>query len=319
MKKILALLLAVIMMMGMVSVSVAETEDEMYIGILAPVATHGWVAAVAYHAQETAEASGVKYTVLTAENAEEMSSGIEQFITLGVDAIVVWPQFTGVAAAAEKALDAGIIIYNFDMMIEVSEEYAENENLYFLSGDNYGIGVGGANYVVGKIGTEGTILLLDNPGSGPVAEARVAGFKDTIAEIAPDMTVETIATTYVAADAHADVADALTAYDHIDAILSLDDESSMGALQAIKEAGRTDIKAITGGGGCQEYFNMMTDPAYEGISIASALYAPTMISICVENTIAILEGEEIEHNITIESAIVDAENVAEYLNEESLY
>ena len=113
--------------------------------------------------------------------------------------------------------------------------------------------------------------------------------------------------------------DALTAYDHIDAILSLDDESSMGALQAIKEAGRTDIKAITGGGGCQKYFNMMNDPDYEGISIASALYAPTMISICVENTIAVLNGEDIENNITIESAIVDAENVAEYLNENSLY
>ncbi len=319
MKKILALMMAIMMMVGMCCVAQAETEDELYIGILAPVATHGWVAAVAAHAQETAEASGVKYTVLTAENAEEMSAGIEQFITLGVDAIVVWPQFVGVATAAEKALDAGIIIYNFDMLIEVSEEYATHENLYILYGDNYGIGVGGANHIVNTIGTEGTVLVLDNPGSGSVAATRLAGFTETIAEIAPDVELVTIATTYVAADAQVDVADALTANEQIDAILSLDDESSMGAIQAIMEAGRTDIKAITGGGGCQKYFNMMNDETYAGISIASATYAPTMISLCVENTVKLLNGEELEHEITIPTTIVTAENVEEFLNPDSLY
>lgn len=320
MKKFLALLLAAIMMMGLVTVASADTaEDEIYIGILAPVATHGWVAAVAYHAQEAAEESGVKYTVITAENADEMSNAIEQFITLGVDAIVVWPQFTGVATAAEKALDAGIIIYNFDMVIDVSEEYVDHENFYVLTGDNYGIGVSGAQYIVDKIGTEGTVLVLDNPGSGPVAAARIAGFNDTIATLAPDLNLEVIATTYSSAEALVDVTDALTTYDHIDAILSLDDESSMGALQAIKETQRTDIKAITGGGGCQDYFKMMTSEEYEGISIASALYAPTMITLCVENTVKILQGEEVEHTITIPSQIVDAENVADYLDENSLY
>jgi len=318
MKKILALLLAVMMMMGMVSVASAET-DETYIGILAPVASHGWVAGVAYYAQQTADETGVKYTLLTAENAEEMSSGIEQFITLGVDAIVVWPQFPGVATAAEKALDAGIVIYNFDMTIEVSEEYADHENLYVLTGDNYGMGVEGAKYIVDKIGTEGTVLVLDNPGSGPVAEARIQGFNDTIAEIAPDLTIETIATTYVAADAQADVADALTAYDHIDAIFSLDDESSIGALQAIAEAGRTDIKAITGGGGCQKYFGMMTDETYAGISICSATYSPTMISTCIENTLKVLAGEEVENLIVDPTTIVDAANVEEFLDENSPY
>lgn len=319
MKKILALLLAVMMMVGMVSVSCAETEDEPYIGIMAPVASHGWVAGVAYYAEQTAEELGLNYTLITAANADEMSSGIEQFISLGVDAIVVWPQFEGVATAAEKALDAGIIIYNFDMVIEVSEEYVNHEGLYVLTGDNYGIGEGGANYIVDKIGTEGTVLVLDNPTSGSVAATRLQGFNDAISTLAPDMNIEVISTTYVAAEALADVADALTTYDHIDAILSLDDESSMGALQAISEAGRTDIKAITGGGGCQDYFAMMTDEKYEGISIASAQYSPTMISDCINNVVKVLQGEELEHTIVKPTTIVDAENVADYLDENSPY
>jgi len=319
MKKILALIMAIMMMVGMVSVSTAETEDEIYIGILAPVASHGWVAGVAYYAQQTADESGVKYTMLTAENAEEMSSGIEQFISMGVDAIVIWPQFTGVATAAEKALDAGIVIYNFDMLIEVSEEYADHENLYVLTGDNYGMGVEGAKYIVEKIGTEGTVLIMDVPTSGNVAADRKAGFEDTVAEIAPDLNLVTIATAFVAADAQADMADALTANETIDAVFSMDDESSIGALQAIVEAGRTDIKAITGGGGCQKYFGMMNEETYEGIAISSATYSPTMISTCIENCIKVLQGEEIENLIVDPTVIVDAENVAEFLDENSPY
>ena len=48
----------------------------------------------------------------------------------------------------------------------------------------------------------------------------------------------------------------------------MDDETSIGALQAIRDAGRTDIKVITGGGGCQEWFNMMlADENQEGFNL----------------------------------------------------
>lgn len=319
MKKILALLMAVMMMLGMVCVASAETEDEIYIGILAPATSHGWVGGVAYYAQQTAEESGVKYTMLTADNADEMSSGIEQFIAMGVDAIVIWPQFEGVATAAEQALDAGIIIYNFDMLIDVSDEYKDNENLYVLTGDNYGMGVKGAEYIVDKIGTEGTVLIMDVPTSGNVAADRKAGFLDTMAEIAPDITFETIATAFTREDGQKDMADALTAYDHIDAVFSMDDETSIGALQAIVEAGRTDIKAITGGGGCQEYFNMMDDEEYANIWVSSATYAPSMISTCIENTIKILNGEEVEKTVVDPTTIVDRDNMADFLDENTPY
>ena len=96
----------------------------------------------------------------------------------GVEAIVVWPQFTGVETAAEMALEQGIIIYNFDLIIDVDEKYADN--MYVLTGDNYGMGVAGAKYIVDKIGTEGTVLVMDVPTSGNVGADRKAGFMDTI-------------------------------------------------------------------------------------------------------------------------------------------
>lgn len=39
--------------------------------------------------------------------------------------------------------------------------------------------------------------------------------------------------------------------------------------------GRTDIKVITGGGGAQEWFNMMLADENQDIWLQSALYSPT--------------------------------------------
>lgn len=319
MKKILALVMAVLMAVGMVGFASAEGEDELYIGILAPATTHGWVGGVTYFAQVAAEESGVKYTLITGSNAEEMSNGIEQFISLGVDGIVVWPQFEGVGAAAEKALDAGIIVYNFDMILDMSEEYLAHENFYILTGDNHGMGVEGAKYIVSKIGTEGTVLVMDVPGSGNVAADRKAGFDETMAEIAPEVEFITIASAFNREAGLNDMTDALTANEKIDAVFSMDDETSIGALQAILESGRTDVLAITGGGGCQEYFKMMGDEAYAGIWVSSATYLPSMITNCVENLVKVLGGEEIENLVVVPTSIVDRDNVADFLDENTPY
>lgn len=316
MKKILAVVVALILALGCLGMT-AVAEEKPLIGILAPATTHGWVGGVAYFAQQAADELDLNYKLLTSSDADEMSSQIEQLIQLGAKAIVVWPQFTGVETAAEMALEQGIIIYNFDMKINVDEKYADN--MYFLSGDNYGMGVAGAKYIVDKIGTEGTVLVMDVPTSGSVAELRKAGFTDTIAEIAPDIELITIATEFNREAGLNDMTAALTANEKIDAVFSMDDETSIGALQAIVEANRTDVKAITGGGGCQEYFGLMNEEKYQNIWVCSATYLPNMITNCVENAAAILNGETVEHEIVLESSIVDRENVQDFLNADSPY
>ena len=316
MKKILTVLVVLAMVLSMCGMT-AIAEGQHKIGILAPATTHGWVGGVTYFAQQAADSLDIDYTLLTSSDADEMSSQIEQLIQLGVEAIVVWPQFTGIETAAEMALEKGIKIYNFDMIINVDEKYADD--MYVLTGDNYGMGVAGAQYIVDKIGTEGKVLVMDVPGSGNVAADRKAGFMDTMAEIAPDMEFIEISTAFAREDGLNDMADALTANPQIDAVFSMDDETSIGALQAIVEAGRTDVKAITGGGGCQEYFNMMGDEKYAGIWVSSATYAPDMIVSCVENAVKVLEGEDIEHTIVLPTNVVDRDNVADYLNADSPY
>ena len=91
----------------------------------------------------------------------------------------------------------------------------------------------------------------------------------------------------------------------------------LGALQAIREAGRTDIKVITGGGGMQEYFLMM--PENDDIWIQSALYSPAMVRDAVDVALRVLKGEEVEREIIIPTTIVDRTNYQDFLEANSPY
>ena len=313
MKKILAMLVALTMLVGGLGISAIaeeETANDYKIGILAPAVTHGWVAAVAYYAEQRCQELGLDYTVATSNNAEEMTTQLSDLLVWGADAIVAFPQWEGMEDPIQEAVDAGVIVVNFDIDIAV-------DGVYKVSGDNYGMGVAGAEYIVDKIGTEGTVVALTVPTSGSVNDLRMQGFTDTMAEIAPDIVIKEYATQFTREAGLADMADILTAEPEIDAVYSLDDETSIGALQAIDEAGRTDIQVITGGGGCQEYFNMM--PEYENIWVQSALYSPAMVEDAVDMAVALLNGEEVESPLTVPTAVVDRDNYTEYLDENTPY
>jgi len=282
------------------------------VGILAPAVTHGWVAAVAYHAEARCKelADKVDYKLYTSNNADEMTSQLDDLMTWGAKAVVAFPQWEGMEVPIKKAVDAGITVVNFDIAINV-------DGVYRVSGDNEGMGVEGAKYIVDKIGKTGNVVILDVPTSGSVAELRKKGFTETVAKLAPELKLSTYATKFTREDGLKDFADILTKNPKIDAVYSMDDETSIGALQAIKEAGRTDIKVITGGGGAQEYFNMM--PQNENIWIESALYSPAMVRDAVDVAVNVLDGKTEEKVKIIPTTIVDRTNCAKFKDDKSPY
>lgn len=312
MKKFLSLVVVLVLALGLVSMSAQAETPKYKIGILAPAVTHGWVAGVAYNAEQQAIAlkDTVEYKMNTSTNAEEMNAQLDDLITWGAQAIVAFPQWEGMEVPIQAAIDQGIVVVNFDIQIDA-------EGIYLITGDNVGMGVEGAKYIVDKIGTTGTVVALPVPTSGSVSELRMKGFMDTVKEIAPDLTVIEYATKFTREDGLKDFTDILSANPQIDAVYSLDDETSIGVLQAISDANRTDIKVITGGGGSQGYFKMM--PENENIWIASALYSPLMVRDAVNMAVSILKGEEVEKVVTIPTTIVDRSNYEQYLDENSVY
>ena len=152
MKKFLAIVLTLALCLGLCSMASAETTTYK-IGILAPAVTHGWVAGVAYQAEQRCKelADTVEYKLYTSNNAEEMTTQLDDLKTWGAQAIVAFPQWEGMEVPIQAAIDEGIYVVNFDIAINA-------EGVYMVTGDNEGMGIEGAKYIVDKIGTEGTVV-----------------------------------------------------------------------------------------------------------------------------------------------------------------
>ena len=294
------------------STSSTASGEKFKVGILAPAVTHGWVAGVAYYAEARCKelSDTVDYKLLTSENAEEMTNQIDELKTWGVQAVVAFPQWEGMEDPIKGLIDEGIPVVNFDIVIDV-------DGVYHVAGDNVDMGTQSAQYIVDKIGTTGKVAVLEVPSSGSVSELRKQGFEEKMKEIAPDMELLTYATKFTREDGLKDFADVLAANPQIDAVFSMDDETSIGVLQAIEEANRTDIKVVTGGGGCQEYFKMM--PANENIWIQSALYSPDMVMDAVDMAVSLPKGETVDQEKIIPTTVVDRENCDSHLDENSPY
>lgn len=313
MKRIVLVVLAVALVFSSVVFTTPVAAAPKYkIGVLAPAVTHGWVAAVAYNAEARLKELGdeVTYRIQTSTNAEEMTAQLDDLMTWGAEAIVAFPQWEGMEVPMQRALDAGIKVVNFDIVIDL-------DGVYRVSGDNEDMGVQGAHYIVDKVGKNATVVMLEVPTSGSVSALRKKGFLDTVAVIAPDLKILTYATQFTREDGLKDFADILMKNPKIDAVYSMDDETSVGVLQAIREAGRTDIKVITGGGGMQEYFQMM--PENQDIWIQSATYSPAMVKDAVDVALKVLKGEEVEKVKIIPTTIVDRDNYQNFLDANSPY
>ena len=307
MKKMLAIVLALTLCLGVFTLSANAETAKFKVGILAPAVTHGWVAGVAYNAEARCKelADTVEYKLYTSTNAEEMTTQLDDLKTWGAQAIVAFPQWQGMEVPIQTAIDEGITVVNFDIKIDAT-------GIYLVTGDNESMGIESAKYIVSKIGTAGTVVALSVPTSGSVSELRMKGFNDTIKAIAPDIKVIEYATKFTREDGLKDFTDILAANPQIDAVYSLDDETSIGALQAIADAGRTDVKVITGGGGMQEYFKMM--PENKDIWICSALYSPLMVKDAVDMAVSVLKGETVEPVKVIPTTIVDRDNCDQFID-----
>ena len=244
MKKLVSLMLAVVMVLAIAAVASA---DGVKVGIAAPDVTHGWVAGVAYYAEKYCKDNNLEYNMTVSSDAAEMAANLEDLVAWGADVIVSWPQWSGMETAIQEVIDQGIPVVNFDVDVDC-------EGIYKVTGDNYDMGYQSAKYITDKVGDGAVIAVLDVPSSGSVCQLRKQGFYDYLKEIGYDQSniFESQEDAFTRDDGLKDMADLLEKYEKIDAVFSMDDETSIGAIQAITEAGRTDIKAITGGGGMQE-------------------------------------------------------------------
>lgn len=294
---------------GGTEISGADSET---LAVVIPAAEHGWLAGVAYYAEQKADDLGLdNVQIVTSSNVNDQTSQLDELISQKVGAIVLQPHTDEVSVAARNVVDADIPLVVFDRAVDADYDA-------YVAGSNPDIGTLSAEYLGDGLSGEGTIAVLNVPSSGSVSTDRVDAFKESMEADYPDIElVEMTAENFTQEAGLKAATDMLTANDEVDAIFSIDDESSLGILQAIKETGRSDIKFLSGAGGSQSYYKQIQ--SNEDIECFTATYSPSMIGDAMEVALKIMDGETVEKEEIVAPTIVTKDNVSDFLDSDSPY
>jgi ribose transport system substrate-binding protein len=170
-----------------------------------------------------------------------------------LDALVILPYSSEELTMQVKAIkDAG----TFVTVVDLGLNHQAIQDLY-VAGDNIAVGTTTAKFLVDKLGGKGDLVVLRGIPT-VIDDERIKGFQDGI----KDTELKILDIQY--ANWNGDQAfklmqDYLAKYPHIDAVWASDDDMVLGVLEAVKQAGRTDIKYALGGNGMKEIIKKVID------------------------------------------------------------
>jgi len=286
----------------------ADVFAESEIVVVMPAAAHGWIAAVIFFAEQRGRellAEGLGgFRLLVSENIAEQAAQLDELISQNVDVIVLFPHSDELDFAAQRVVDANIPLFVFNRNVNVDFNSR-------LLGSNLMIGGESGRVIADGLGGEGIVATISVPAVGSTNYERHNSFRDVIANYPGIELVELTTTAISIEEALTVTTDLLTAHPHIDAIFTIDDSLSLGALQAVREAGRTDVRFINGSGGSQIYFREIADE--EDIFLFTATFSPTMIQDTMDLAVEWLRGRREFPALTIiPPTIVTRDNVQDW-------
>lgn len=287
----------------------AEPAAVKKVAISLPPADNAWQAALLASVQEAiAGDTEIEWTVKNAVDNADQQNMLATFKDGGYDVIACLPgDGTLLTTIMEEIYDAGIPTIIIDRNI-ASEKYTS-----FVAEDNYSCGVMAADYI-GKFfeGQEDIKLVNLRSYTGiPIDLDRYNGFVDTIKNYPNIEIIGEADGEFNSTAGFNSMSDLLAANDKIDVVFTHDDESTTGAMTAIEQQGRTDIKLITGMGGTVTALNEIK--ADNTIHKATSSYFPRIGAQAVEVIREFLKTGNIEKDNVKESTLITKDNVDEFL------
>ncbi|MFT0860439.1 sugar ABC transporter substrate-binding protein [Ancylobacter sp. G4_0304] len=266
-----------------------------------------WVA-VAYGAAQAAKELGVTMDLRPAggyARLDQMTADIEDLIARRVDGMVVAAvDYSAVAVPIKKAWDAGI----FTTSALIPTSYAEAPG---VSVDDYETGVIQAQLAAQKLAPDAKIFMLNGPPGVEWSKNRAQGFKDTLAKLAPKMTI--LGERYHEMDrtiAQQLTEDALQTWPDMSLVFCTADFQCKGAISALKAAGKKPGQiGVTGVHMDAESIALLKEGWFAwGLSEGAALegkYATYML-------VHLLEGEKVPKQMLVPIQAYTPENIKNF-------
>ena len=246
-----------------------------------------------------ADKNGYDLIITSAEwDLGKQISQVEDFISRKVDAIIVCPvDSKGIGSGIAEANKAGIPVFTADIAAE------EGKVVSHIASDNVQGGKLAGEYLAKLLNGKGNVAIINQPAITSVLD-RVAGFKEAINKY-PGITIVADVNGQGVRDRSLQVtADVLQANPKLTGIFGINDDSALGALDAVNQFNRKGVFIIG---------YDATPPAVDAILKNSPLKAdvvqyPKKIGI---KTIDVIRENfnniTVPENVPVEVGIVDKE------------
>jgi len=269
------LLIALITGVFLFSGTSVLAADKIKVGVSVPSADHGWTAGLLWWAKKAvkdieATDKDVIFYVMAASSGSKQVGDVEDLMVKGIDALVILPHNPAtLQKVVEEAYESGIYT------VVVDRELPKSAQHLFIAGDNPGLGMVGAQWLAKEMGGKGNVVVLEGM-SIPINKQRVDAFNDVM-EGFPDIKIlDSQPADWSTQKALRLMENYLQKHAHIDAVWCQDDDMLKGVMQAIKEAGRTEIKTVLGGAGSKDIIKMIMED--DPIVRATVTYNPSMVA-----------------------------------------
>lgn len=306
MKRLLLGLAASALLAGM---AVAQDKKDVTIAVSIPAADHGWTGGVVYHAErakEILEAShpGLRILLKTSPDGASQANALEDLATQGIDALVTLPHNSDELTDPIRSVkEKGVFVTVVDRAL--SDPTIQD---LYVAGNNPELGRVAGEYLKETLGTGDVVVIRGLP--IVIDEERQKGFDAAIAGSGIKVLDKQFGN-WSRDDAFKVMQDYLTKFPKIDAVWSQDDDMSVGALEAIEQAGRTDIKMVIGGAGMKEMIKRVADG--DAMVPVDVLYPPAMIATAMELTVAnFYDQVPVRGSYILDATLVTKENAAEF-------
>ena len=258
-------------------------------------------------AQDVAKVVGaqvIEYAPLQTQNLEEQVRQVEDAVQRKVDAIAIAPiDSEGIIPAIEKANAAGIPV------ITTNSKSAGGDIKTFIGVDNYEAAKTLAQYMMDKLGGKGNVVIIEGNPAGQTSQDRVRGFVEIINKYPNVKLLVSQPGMFQRAEAMNIMENIIQSNPEIDAVMALNDEMALGAIQALNDADIKDVM-VTGFDGAKEGLEAIL----AGKLFASMNQAPfDQGGVAVQAAVDVLNGKSIDAWIKVGGQVCDISNAAELL------
>jgi ribose transport system substrate-binding protein len=219
-------------------------------------------------------------------------AAVENFVTQKADLIVVAAaDSVGMVAPVKKAVDAGIVVVNFDVKLDTAALKAAGlpEDFLFVGPDNAEGAKLAGDAMAAKLGKGGKVIIIEgNPGADNATQ-RKNGFMKSVEE-GGLVLLDSKTAHWETEEANTVVTNLLTLYPDVQGIMCANDSMVLGAVKAIEAAGLTGKVEVVG----FDNIPAVQDLIKQGKVLATVdQFGPDMAKNSIEVGLRILSGEKL--------------------------